>query len=234
MTDRFYPVPAKAEPPLVTPGMGERNMGDFQKQLFSTSYTAQNEMRTFTRSEFPPGYGGHQPGIRDKFGYGTPGPEAGVLLRPETAPGMKAQTQTMHDDALDKLWGASIDKAATMDALSMGGGSMKRSSSLPMLTKQAKTRDRFEGHIEDVMKKYFVPNSMTTWSKERVMKHQNSLSAIDRTRPYTPGAGAGSGFNSQNPAVSWWPKAGPLQGMTAYKDSFRELPYHPRSGFMVC
>merc|ERR1711988_617823 len=59
MTDRFYP-------------LGKPSAGD----VWKTSYEIQNEMRSFQRSAYPPGYAGHEPGAREKFGFSTPGPDA--------------------------------------------------------------------------------------------------------------------------------------------------------------
>merc|ERR1719181_1824670 len=62
MTDRFYPI-------------GQHSVGD----VWKTSYEVQNEMRSFQRSAYPPGYAGHEPGAREKFGHSTPGPNAKIL-----------------------------------------------------------------------------------------------------------------------------------------------------------
>merc|ERR1719456_1648968 len=132
MTDRFYPIPAAAEPATVMPGMASRNIGEFHKALYKTSYTSMNQMQTFTRSAFPPGYAGHQPGIRDKFGYGSPGPEVGVLARPESCPGLKSLQQTRAEDLLDGLWsekqlGVSPKKSDLMSELTIAPGVQRKS-----------------------------------------------------------------------------------------------------------
>merc|ERR1719463_445022 len=59
MTYRFYP-------------LGKQSAED----VWKTSYEIQNEMRSFQRSAYPPGYAGHEPGAREKFGFSTPGPDA--------------------------------------------------------------------------------------------------------------------------------------------------------------
>jgi len=68
MTDRFYPV-------------GKHSAED----VWKSSYEVQNEMRSFQRSAYPPGYAGHEPGARERFGYSTPGPFAHRLAKPELA-----------------------------------------------------------------------------------------------------------------------------------------------------
>jgi len=159
----------------------------------------------------------------------------GVLQRPESAPGLKAVEQTKRDDGLASLWDLGPGKAA--GAEKTAPATLCKSQSLPKLKRpsglsaaaQLTLTDHF---LEDGDKKYFVTDTMMELPKERVMSQKSLLSTIERARPLTAGCGIGTGFNSQKSAVSWWPGGG-LKGMTTYRDTFRELPYHPRSGFLV-
>mmetsp|Transcript_11052 Transcript_11052/g.20067 ORF Transcript_11052/g.20067 Transcript_11052/m.20067 type:complete len:196 (+) Transcript_11052:95-682(+) len=69
MTDRFYQIGLDAE-----------------EGVFKTSYEVANDMTCHPRSPYPPGYSGHQPGARQKFGYSTPGPDAWRLSNPPRTP----------------------------------------------------------------------------------------------------------------------------------------------------
>lgn len=236
MTDRFYPIPAAAEPATVMPGMASRNIGEFHKALYKTSYTSMNQMQTFPRSDFPPGYAGHQPGIRDKFGYGSPGPESGVLARPESSPGLKSLQQTRSEDLLDGLWSEKQGEATpkkggdlTMSGLTIAPGVQRKSKIAALASKG------IVGHMEDGGTAFFVPDSMSTWAPERVTRSMKTLSKLDKQRPLTGGFGVGTGFNSQKPGVTWWPleESSLTRQRSVYKDFFKEKPYHPKSGFFM-
>ena len=54
MTDRYYP------------------KGIVPTYKYESTYNLMNQMETFPRSDFPPGYSGHEHGAALKFGYSNP------------------------------------------------------------------------------------------------------------------------------------------------------------------
>lgn len=235
MTDRFYPIPAVAEPATVMPGMASRNIGDFHRALYKTSYTSMNQMQTFPRSAYPPGYAGHQPGIRDKFGYGSPGPEEGIgMTRPESCPGLLSLKQTQSEDGLEQLWASVRDQKGGKKGDFVNGmitcPAIGRKSKIAALASKG-----ILGHLEDEETKYFVPDSMSDWTQDRVLRHMKSLSKLEKRNPITAGGGQGTGFNAQKPGVSWWPPetSALLRQRSVYGDYFKDKPYHPKSGFYM-
>lgn len=234
MTDRFYPIPAAAEPATVMPGMASRNIGEFHRGLYQTTYQSLNRMSTFPRSPYPPGYAGHLPGCRDKFGYGSPGPEADIgLTRPESCPGLLSLKQTQGEDGLDALWSSvrgsgGSKKPFTQEIVT--SPSVGRKSRIAALASKG-----IVGHMEDTENKYFVPDSMSEWPQERVSRAQKILSKLEKKNPITGGNGQGTGFNSQRPGCQWWPNESQAtrtwRQRSVYNESFKDKPYHPKSGF---
>jgi hypothetical protein len=199
-------------------------------------------MQTFTRSPYPPGYGGHQPGIRDKFGFGSPGPELDIgLTRPESCPGLMSLKQTQGEDGLDSLWpptspfGSKSGQGSARDFKDglVNSPAVKRKSKIAALASKG-----IVGHLEDEQgTKYFVPATMAGWPKERVVGKMKSLSKLEKQfPPITPGMnGQGTGFNAQKPGVNWWPpnEMPDLRQRSIYRAAFQDKPYHPKSGFYL-
>lgn len=68
MTERFYPLGMHSHP-----------------DAWKTSYEVQNELRSYERSAYPPGTSIYLPGSRERYGYGSPGPIAHRLAKPNLA-----------------------------------------------------------------------------------------------------------------------------------------------------
>jgi len=212
MTDRFYP------------------HGKHQElHLWKTTYEIANEMRSLQRSAYPPGYAGHEPGAREKFGYSTPGPDAMRLTRGDLClkeevdnPNPRAtlafpRHQVTNERALfDDQDVPEMNKSYRSSIVSPSFRSMAKSQSLPTIQrKPAPPRCSMVAdpvaQLEDQDFNYFVPKGLNKESPERLMSR--SLSKLYKSpekKVMMPFAGDGTGFRTSCAATDWWPSGGRL------------------------
>jgi len=233
MTDRFYPVGKTSE-----------------EGVWQTSYEIQNEMRAFQRSAYPPGYAGHEPGARDKFGYCSPGPHAHRLANPDLAlvegidlPEPRAihaipRTQ-VHDDginfrALDindvhkSKAGSKTFNLAGMSSMSksMSTGSMAQKKAPTRLSEPLKAITK----MEDNKYSYFVPKSMQREHQEKLMSR--SLPKLHKESKVTmPFSGEGTGFKTCCTQIGWWPpqSEGVNDDTSSYKSQYSKPSFYRMS-----
>jgi len=213
MTDRFYPLGQKAD-----------------QDVWKTSYEVQNEMRSLERSPYPPGFAGHQPGAREKFGYSTPGPEAhrlsksGLALKEDVdipnprehhaIPRMQVaddrETFEQHDiPEMMRSYNSPV-AASTFSGSPTKSMAKSKSLSLPELNKKpmpARLSQAPAAHtaLEDEHFSYFVPKSMQREHRDRL--NSTTLSRLPKDlRISFPFSGDGTGFRCQSSQTDWWPK----------------------------
>jgi len=209
MTDRFYP-------------MGSQSCDD----VWKTSYEIQNEMRSFQRSAYPPGYAGHEPGSREKFGFSTPGPDATRLthdlcLREEidTAEPRRnhaiARMQVSDERTTFRdLDVPEMDRSYKSAILSPAFRSMAKSRSLPTvsrMTSPAKLSQvpPAQNKLEDDHFSYFVPKAVNRETKDRLMSRSlPKLYKHPEKKVMLPFNGDGTGFRTQSGVTEWWPTDG--------------------------
>jgi len=229
MTDRFYPS-----------GMPTYDTTMSREEVWKTSYEMQNEMRSFQRSSYPPGYAGHEPGSREKFGFSTPGPDSWKLMKPELALEEKSHVHEprkmqavprhpVHDDRITfnnhdlperiskRPFGASLSKSA----------SLSRTRSLPALEKRPLPPPLSQDPaavelLHDDAFHYYVPKDLAKSKKEHLLSR--SLSRLEKTHMVNVTMGGeGTGFRSQGALAEWWPKsdgrpASPSMAHTGFKN----------------
>lgn len=209
MTDRFYP-------------LGKQSAED----VWKTSYEIQNEMRSLQRSAYPPGYAGHEPGARDKFGFSTPGPDAHRLtashlcLREDTdieeprrihaIPRMQVTDERTTFRDLDV---PEMDRSYKSAIISPSHRSMAKSRSLPTVNRMAAPPKASvvlpaQSKLEDDHFTYFVPKAVNRETKDRLMSRSLSkLYKHPEKKVMLPFAGDGTGFRTQSGLTEWWPQA---------------------------
>lgn len=232
MTDRFYP-------------LGKPSA----EGAWQTSYEVQNEMRSFQRSAYPPGYAGHEPGARDRFGYSTPGPYAHRLAKPELAlqeaddveeprrihaiPRMQVTDERSTFSQHDVPEMARSYKSGIISPLHR---SMAKTKSLPSLSRKPAPPRLNElpdpvTKLEDDHFSYFVPKAHQREEKERLMSR--SLSKLYKhpdKKVCLPFSGDGTGFRTSNSQAEWWPAANRLHDEpTAYKSAFQKPAFYRMS-----
>lgn len=232
MTDRFYPSG------LLT------NDSD----TFKSTYTVQNEMRSFARSSYPIGYAGHEPGSKFKFGYASPAPDPSILANPETvlsenvgSPNGRAfQTMTRSSNPDDLSTFNNYDRhrwdqqlfAATTNSLKKN----PMTRSLPDLSKicpaDLKRRRSPVTNLEDELFSYFVPKGLQSMRREKLLqRHLPKL--MKHGDKFTQSfSGEGTGFRSQGGGGdSWWPiHNGAVEKMSSTRDAFRPPPFRRTHG----
>lgn len=207
MTDRFYP-------------LGKISADD----VWKSTYEVQNEMRSFQRSAYPPGYAGHEPGARDKFGHSTPGPDAWKLTKPDlclredidiaeprrilAVPRMQVTDERQTFQNLDV---PEMDRSYKSGIVSPMHRSMAKSRSLPSVSpKPAPPRlsmvpNALNKHEDDHFT-YFVPKAMNREGVDKLMsKSLPKLYKHPEKKVMLPFAGDGTGFRTQSSATEWWP-----------------------------
>lgn len=237
MTERFYPIgtlPAEDE-------------------AYKSTYTVQNEMRSFHRSAYPPGYAGHEPGVREKHGYASPGPHAWRLANPEhtlteeidnPAPRMmhavtrsKAHDMSTYTDLDLPIQERTLQKhASTGLSTSLSQRATRKlgqSTSLPELRPLTEKKPPLE-RLEDARFTYFVPKAMSRKSKDQLLKSGglSKLEKADRVVLAIPGEG--TGFRAQGAACNWWPHLTGDAEISAIQRAFTKPPFHraPPSSFL--
>jgi len=232
MTDRFYP-------------LGKESLEDTWK----TSYEIQNEMRSFQRSAYPPGYAGHEPGAREKFGFSTPGPDAARLTKSDLAlredidiaeprrihaiPRMQTTDERQTFQELDV---PEMDRSYKSAIVSPMYRSMAKTRSLPTLMRKpapAKLSQlpAAQAKLEDDHFSYFVPKAMNRDGKDRLMSRSLSkLYKHPEKKVMLPFAGDGTGFRTSNSQTEWWPSADRLhEEPTSYQSCFQRPSFYRMS-----
>jgi len=230
MTDRFYPLGTQSA-----------------DEVWKTSYEIQNEMRSFQRSAYPPGYAGHEPGAREKFGFSTPGPDACRLtashlcLREDTdiqeprrlhaIPRMQVtdERQTFRDLDVPEM-----DRSYKSAIVSPAFRSMAKSRSMPTMARMAAPAKRSQlppaqNKMEDDHFTYFVPKAVNRETKDRLMSRSLSkLYRLPEKKVMLPFAGDGTGFRTQSGLTEWWPDA-QAQEPSSYASQFQKPSFYRMS-----
>jgi len=232
MTDRFYP-------------LGKHSA----EGVWQSSYEVQNEMRSFQRSAYPPGYAGHEPGAREKFGFSTPGPDAARLTKGDlclredvdiqeprrnlAVPRMQVTDERATFRDLDV---PEMDRSYKSAIVSPMFRSMAKSRSLPSVERKAAPARLSEvppavNKLECEHFSYFVPKAQNRESKDRLMSR--SLSKLYKhpdKKVMLPFAGDGTGFRTQSGLTEWWPAAARLHDEpTAYQSQFGRPSFYRMS-----
>jgi len=200
MTDRFYP-------------LGKQSLPDAWK----SSYEIQNEMRSFQRSAYPPGYAGHEPGAREKFGFSTPGPDAWKLTKGDlclredvdiaeprrilAVPRMQVTDERATFRDLDV---PEMDRSYRSAIVSPMYRSMAKSKSMPSVERMAAPPrlshlPQAQHKIDDDHFSYFVPRALNREGADRLMSR--SLPKLHKTsekKVTLPFTGEGTGFRTQS------------------------------------
>jgi len=230
MTDRFYP---KGKPSA--------------EGVWKSTYEVANELRSFERSPYPPGYSGHQPGVAQMFGYCTPGPVAHRLANPaltlsETvgvtnprAHHAVSRSEIANDrDTFEQYDVPEMQRsyrspmaAATM---SMTGFRKSRNTrSLPALVRPSlitklSTPTAPVDKLEDDHYSYYVPISLADQGADQLYQ-STSLPKLSKERRIAfPFESKGTGFKSQGGETNWWPDKTPLESETSYRSQFGRAP----------
>lgn len=243
MTDRFYPIGKPSD-----------------VDAWKSSYEAQNEMRAFHRSAYPPGYAGHEPGAREKYGFGSPGPIQSRLAHPELAhvedtgilEPRRSQALPRHQVADDRETFACFDLTdvhasrtgkATLNLSPSMTSPASRSRSTPAIGQRSIRSRMCEplrpiGNHEDEHHSYFVPKGLQRERKEKLMSM--SLSKLPKTQKVTLSwDGDGTGFKTSIPPNDWWPNL-QMPGLTGGDDhlvpptsasAFRKPVFHRHAAF---
>lgn len=228
MTERFYPI-------------GTLKAVD---DGFKSTYTVMNEMRAFHRSAYPPGYAGHEPGVREKHGYASPGPDAWRLAGPE-----HALTEDVDNPAPRKLHALTKSKAHDEDLfhqldLPVYSNTLKSQASrvLPpeMRTRvfsSPTTRTDFKPlstkkdpitHLDDARFTYFVPRTYCKKSRDLLLSRQLNLLKLDKKELVTlANPGEGTGFRCQaGGGHAWWPVLEADPEISSIQSAYRRPPFH--------
>jgi len=232
MTDRFYPI-------------GKQSAGD----VWKTSYETQNEMRSFQRSAYPPGYSGHEPGSREKFGFSTPGPDGARLtashlsLREDVDIAEPRRIHAMtRVQAVDEratfrdLDVPEMDRSYRSGIVSPAFRSMAKTRSLPSLERKPgparlSQLPPAQNKLDDDHFTYFVPKALNREEKERLMSRSLSKLYKDEAKKVMlPFAGDGTGFRTQCSGVEWWPSATRLHDEpSSYASQFQKPSFYRMS-----
>lgn len=231
MTDRFYP-------------LGKPSAGD----VWKTSYEIQNEMRSFQRSAYPPGYAGHEPGARERFGFSSPGPDAARLTmshlslredvdiaEPRRIHAMPRMQVTDERSTFRDLDMPEMSRSYKSAIVSPMHRSMAKTRSLPAIEKKPAPAKLSQMQpvthkIEDEHFSYFVPKAMNRDGKEKLMSRSLSkLYKHPEKKVMLPFAGDGTGFRTACIATDWWPEGKLHEDPTAYQSHYRAPSFYRMS-----
>jgi hypothetical protein len=228
--------------------MGQPSADD----VWKTSYEVQNEMRSFQRSAYPPGYAGHEPGAREKFGFSTPGPHAHKLTKPDlclredvdideprrihAVPRHQVTDERVTFRNLDV---PEMDKSYKSGIMSPMYRSMAKTRSMPTLERKAAPArlaplPQPVTSLEDEHFSYFVPKGFQRENPEMLMSRSLSkLYKMPEKKVMLPFSGDGTGFKASCSGTEWWPSASRLhEEPTAYQSAFnKKPPIHRMSPF---
>jgi len=199
MTDRYYP------------------KGLVPTYKYDSTYNIMNRMATLPRSDYPPGYSGHEHGKKEKYGYGNPAPDP--LPQPPI-------------DPEDPLVNFNIGQYIVAEPLP------NRELILPKRPPAEETLPKYatQPFLADEGMKPGVggadEKNLTFTSESSAYlrsKGASNVVAVDKDMPYTPAAfGRGTGFNSASSYVSWLPP-GKIASDTTTADAYPP-PVEPRNG----
>lgn len=233
MTERFYPIGTlKAE-----------------EDAFKSTYTMANEMRSFHRSAYPPGYAGHEPGVRDKHGYANPGPNAWRLAGPELAlteevdlPGPRSLHAKTKSKAHDQDDFYHHDLPTYSNTLQMQASrvlppevrarTLTRSMSATHKDlRPLSIRKDPISHLEDGRFTYFVPMTYSQKSRPLLLSRQVDLLKLDKKELVTLAhPGEGTGFRCQaGGGAGWWPQLDADPEISSIQRAYRRPPFHRSS-----
>lgn len=227
MTDRYYPSGLPSE-----------------SGVWKTTYEELNEMRSYARSEFPPGYAGFQPGTRDKFGYSTPGPDLSrlpigksqfLLGDPRESPAIIEPRRNQaiprvpapHDrETFDEFDLPEMERSGTIHFAQDSQRALPRVRSLPTLERKPAPPPLRQPttpleEIQDASYTYFVPKSMSHFKREKVNSSRPFLSRLQKEDLAVASLeGSGTGFKSQCPLVGWYPAEQRFPGPAPVLDDY--------------
>jgi hypothetical protein len=193
------------------------------------------------------------PGSRDRFGYGSPGPEAKRLAKPSLAltedvdlpnprehyaiPRMKEDDERRTFRTLDanEMQRSYRSPMATI-TLSPGARSIgSRTKSLPALSRKPaplKLREPNDpiNKLENDHFSYYVPKGVQREGKQRL--GSMPLSKLHKANKISfPHSGSGTGFGGEKCTATWWPTGAPSYGAdaTAYRTGFTKPDFHRSS-----
>lgn len=203
MTDRYYP---KRYVPDAGP--------------LESTYNEMNLMITQPRSTYPPGYSGHEHGVKAKFGYSIPAPNAlpnapidpaDPLVNFRAGKAIDYRPLALRDIVLEK---AASKSAAVQDTRAM-------TSAVLGTTQNAKTplleEDDFSASFIPQTTPYLIANGGCRGV------------TLEKAQPYIPAVpGVGTGFNSQMSAPAPVEEK-KLLGTSATKDAY-PVPVVERRG----
>lgn len=232
MTDRFYP-------------LGKQSAED----VWKTSYEIQNEMRSFQRSAYPPGYAGHEPGSREKFGFSTPGPDAMRLTashlalreevniaEPRRIHAMPRMQVTDDRQTFQEHDVVEMERSYKSAIVSPMYRSMAKTRSLPTLNKMpAPARlsqvNAPKARLDDQHFSYFVPKALNREDEEKLMSRSlPKLYKHPDKKVMLPFSGDGTGFRTQASQTEWWPAAARLHDdPTSYQSNFQRPSFYRMS-----
>jgi len=209
MTDRFYPVGKPS-----------------YENSWKSTYEVQNEMRSFQRSAYPPGYSGHEPGAREKFGFSTPGPNASTLTQSglalqeavDVVQPRRIQAMPRHPVTDDRETFTTHDvpemhRSYNSAVVSPNHRSMAKTRSLPTITPEAApprlgTLQPAKHKLECDHFSYFVPKALNREDQDRLMSRSlPKLYKHPEKKVVLPFNGDGTGFRTQSGNADWWPAA---------------------------
>lgn len=188
MTDRYYP---KGYVPDCGP--------------LESTYNEMNVLNTHPKSNYPPGYSGHEHGSGFKFGYSIPAPNAlpQEPINPE-----------------DPLVNYRIGKHIIYRPLP------NREIQLENAPKEQKRVEATIRGVEDQKASIKVEDDFTASFIPQTSAYLASINGnrghtVEKAQPYIPAEpGRGTGFNSQSTYVSWLPPGSMHGCSTQTKDSY--------------
>lgn len=233
MTDRFYPAGTQV----------------FEEDTLKSTYTLMNEMRSFHRSAYPPGYAGHEPGAREKMGYASPGPHAWRLSDP-----YHALTEDVDNDA-PRAHHAQVKSKAHDDSTfyehdlpdysatlkkhkeqvlpeHLRSRTMGRSmSSTRTDLKPLSTAGDALTQLEDARFTYYVPGIYSRKGRETLLKkyylpYLEKAAKVSMADPQAEPSKSGTGFHCQGAACKWWPTLEGDPEISQIQRTYRKPPFH--------
>lgn len=216
-----------------------------------STYTLMNEMRSFHRSAYPPGYAGHEPGAREKMGYASPGPHAWRLSDPyhaltedvdnaapralHAAVKSKAHDESTFYDHDLPHYSATLQKHKSqvlpeeLRSRTMGRSMSSTRSDLKPL---AGKRDPIS-KLEDATFTYYVPGIYSRKGREALLNPKRydllkleKAAKVSIPDPMAEPSKSGTGFHCQGAACKWWPTLEGDPEISQIQRTYRKPPFH--------
>jgi len=227
MTDRFYP----------------KGTQIFDEEALKSTYTLQNEMRSFHRSAYPPGYAGHEPGVREKMGYANPGPHAWRLADADHAltedvnlgnprkmhalvKSKAHDSDIFHDLDLPPYSNTLKKHASQVLPEELRTRTMGKSMSTRMGLQPLSTLKDPVTHLEDARFTYYVPGIYSRKGKDTLLKKYDLLKLEKQAKVVGANPGEGTGFHCQGAACNWWPVLDTDPEISQIQRTYRKPPFH--------